>query len=306
MAKYSIIEVNNKKPKNSLLKAVSFEEKEGLKMKFRHVLCQCDCGNTIIVRMTSVINGHTISCGCIVADPSSDAYKRIKNRKPRSTKYTIPEINSLKHPDCKLQAIKVSHTKRFKNGNSQRMILCRCICGNKLTVNTTSLISGHTCSCGCLSIEKRVEKVRKYINNVEAIHFSYFSMMNRCYDPKCDSYKHYGAIGVVVCKEWKENYQTFLDWSLANGWKKGLQLDKDIKYVKMFPEAKTGRIYSPEFCSWVTALEHSTYKRNTIKIEYYGEMVALADIARKVNIRYGTLASRLKRMNIYDAIKFNK
>lgn len=28
-------------------------------------LCQCDCGNTTIVREASIKNGHTKSCGCI-------------------------------------------------------------------------------------------------------------------------------------------------------------------------------------------------------------------------------------------------
>ncbi len=82
--------------------------------------------------------------------------------------------------------------------------------------------------------------MRKHVT----IYNSWHNMCHRCYYPKHESYKNYGAKGVVVCEEWKTNYHSFLDWSLANGWKPGLQLDKDIK--------GTGYLYSPETCLWVT------------------------------------------------------
>ena len=42
----------------------------------RQVLCRCDCGNEIIVRMTYLKTGHTQSCGCYKNDMSYATHKR--------------------------------------------------------------------------------------------------------------------------------------------------------------------------------------------------------------------------------------
>lgn len=58
-------------------------------------------------------------------------------------------------------------------------------------------------------------------------------MLSRCYNPKDEKYKNYGAIGVYVCERWK-CFEYFLeDFVHIDGYKNGEQqsLDKDIKAV---------------------------------------------------------------------------
>ncbi|HGY9608182.1 hypothetical protein [Vibrio harveyi] len=94
----------------------------------------------------------------------------------------------------------------------------------------------------------------EYSSKLNGVNHPYYahwrSMLDRCYDPKAISYKHYGAIGVTVCEEWY-NYQVFAEWCDHNGWFEGAQLDKDIK------AGGKGMIYSPEFCMFVTPQENS-------------------------------------------------
>lgn len=55
----------------------------------------------------------------------------------------------------RLTVIGYSHTTRRKDGSAgERVMKCRCECGNEKEVRTSNLYSGNTQSCGCLHAEK--------------------------------------------------------------------------------------------------------------------------------------------------------
>ena len=105
-------------------------------------------------------------------------------------------------------------------------------------------------SCGCVELARKTKHGFRKVNNTHPAYRAYRGMMSRCYDPNCSEYKWYGAKGVTVCDEWKDNPEAFVKWSLENGWAKGLHIDKDI-----LSEAKGihPHIYSPETCQWIDA-----------------------------------------------------
>lgn len=155
---------------------------------------------------------------------------------------TIKKINENKHKKSLLTAIKFTKMIRHPTQRGfKKYILCKCLCGGKKELPMYELISGSTISCGCLAKKKRV----KYRNNIKAINDCYNNMIGRCYNLKNKGYRYYGAIGVVVCDEWKNNYQSFLNWARKR-WKKGYQLDKDL--------SGNGRLYSPTTCQFVPRL----------------------------------------------------
>jgi hypothetical protein len=122
-------------------------------------------------------------------------------------------------------------------------------------------------------------------------------MIQRCYDEKFVYYKYYGGKGVVVCKEWKDDYNIFLNWAKNNGWAKGLQLDKDTK--------GNGMIYSPETCRFITREENCKNKSDRIKYNYNGEDITISEISKITGIPYGTIYHRVNvyKMDINDAAK---
>ena len=93
-------------------------------------------------------------------------------------------------------------------------------------------------------VHDRRVKVTKELNDV------YHSMVNRCHNPGNKSFKYYGAKGVTVCDEWLNDKQSFFRWSLKNGYKRGLSIDKDRKHVDGF------KMYSPDTCIWMEASEN--------------------------------------------------
>ncbi len=95
--------------------------------------------------------------------------------------------------------------------------LCVCDCGNQKNVSSPAL-SQKTKSCGCLSREKKAERVAKYRykhghtidKKVSKTYQTWSGMISRCGYVKRSNYKYYGGLGVVVCERWKE-FHNFLE-----------------------------------------------------------------------------------------------
>jgi hypothetical protein len=80
-------------------------------------------------------------------------------------------------------------------------------------------------------------------------------MKQRCFNPHCCNYRHYGARGITVCPEWAGSncFETFRDWALANGYKRELSLDR----------INNDGDYEPNNCRWVTKRVQNINKRPT-------------------------------------------
>ena len=77
------------------------------------------------------------------------------------------------------------------------------------------------------------------------------SMKSRCENPNRGKFKDYGSRGIEVCKEWHDSWE-FVKWALANGYHKGLQLDRINNDLG----------YSPYNCRWVTPKQNSRNRRS--------------------------------------------
>lgn len=92
-------------------------------------------------------------------------------------------------------------------------------------------------------------------------------MKTRCYYKRERSYKHYGARGITVCQEWKDDFASFKSWAEANGYSDGLQIDR----------INTDGNYEPTNCRWVSAKENSNNKTNHQFITAFGETKNLTE-----------------------------
>jgi len=67
-------------------------------------------------------------------------------------------------------------------------------------------------------------------------------MIQRCYYEKAINYHNYGGRGITICDEWRYDTHNFVAWCRANGWKSGLQIERDDNDGN----------YCPENCYFVT------------------------------------------------------
>lgn len=88
-----------------------------------------------------------------------------------------------------------------------------------------------------------VYDVKNGYKNYPLIYFVWCTMAKRTTDPKTQAKKPTYK-DTWVCEEWKL-FSNFLNWSLANGYRKGLQLDKDIIDIG-------NKCYSPDSCVFVS------------------------------------------------------
>jgi hypothetical protein len=80
-------------------------------------------------------------------------------------------------------------------------------------------------------------------------------MKQRCVNPNKQHYEHYGGRGITVCDEWREDFQTFYDWAMANGYSDDLTIDR----------IDNDGDYEPSNCQWITQAENTRKARNDKK-----------------------------------------
>ena len=145
------------------------------------------------------------------------------------------------------------------NGIRKRWAVFECsICKENFTANAQSV--RRTNQLNCMSCGRRRGKTTHGKSRTR-LYRIWKAIQNRCYKIKEDdkNYNSYKGVGVFVCDEWRKDFMSFYDWSLENGYKEDLELDKDIKCDKL---NITPKIYSPETCLWVTKSENNCAKFN--------------------------------------------
>lgn len=145
-------------------------------------------------------------------------------------------------------------------------------------------------------LQKAYERVKEYekmedgrmkthgLSNTK-IYKVYLSMLNRCYKKYDEFYPDYGGRGITVCKEWREDFTSFYDWAMANGYRDDLTIDR----------IDNDKGYSPDNCRWATCKEQSCNKNSNKNLTYRGKTMTMAEWSDEIGISRSSLFGRLKR-----------
>ena len=140
---------------------------------------------------------------------------------------------------------------RAKAINKRTKWLCRCECGNEVVVESYNLKTGHTQSCGCLQREATSSANKTHHCTHTRLYRIWNNMKNRCYRKSYHAFHHYGGRGIKVCDEWRDDFQAFYDWAMANGYRDDLSIDR----------IDSNGNYEPSNCRWATMAEQNKNKR---------------------------------------------
>ncbi len=89
---------------------------------------------------------------------------------------------------------------------------CSCDCGNTTKVTIGNLGSGHTLSCGCISVEVCKDKFKTHGLSKTKEYKCWIKMRERCLSVNDKEYPNYGAVGVTVQDSWIDSFENFINY----------------------------------------------------------------------------------------------
>jgi hypothetical protein len=197
-------------------------------------ICECECGGSIETTAGYLRSGNAKSCGCL----KHKSWASEKKRDLSGEKFhSLTVIRATSHAEW-----------GWLNW------LCKCDCGKEVVVAGYRLVQGKIQSCGCA--RGKAAKHNGCANGKsEPIYQLWHHMKQRCYRKRNDNYATYGGRGITVCDEWRDNYPAFREWAIANGYRKGLQIDR----------IDNDGPYSPDNCQF-TSPAKNTQKQPQVKL----------------------------------------
>lgn len=161
--------------------------------------------------------------------------------------------------------------------------LCKCKCGNYSVVSRSSLVGGHTKSCGCklhesINVTHGMSKTRLY--------HEWLSMRRRCNKATGKDFNDYQGRGITVCQEWNEDFVSFKNWAMSHGYTDDLTIDR----------IDNDKGYFPDNCRWVTIEQQQSNKRNTRYILHDGEYKCLRTVCVEIGFPYKLAHQRYMKL----------
>lgn len=124
------------------------------------------------------------------------------------------------------------------------------LCGKHFNTTFISVRSGNATSCGC---KRKINLPKSNITHnlsKTRIYSIYKGILSRC-----KRNVRYAGRGISVCDEWKNDFISFYNWSMSNGYEEHLTIDR----------IDNNGNYEPLNCRWTTMTVQARNKKSYIK-----------------------------------------
>jgi hypothetical protein len=202
------------------------------------------------------------------------------------------------------------HGRDFSRKRQPLLWLCRCFCGKEVIRQSQEISSGIAKSCGCYIQSRPGNKYKHDYHTTHGfakgvkhpLYVNWMGMKQRCSNSKHIGYKHYGLKGITICDQWKNDFVSFMNWCVSNGWVKGLSIDR----------IDSNKGYCPENCRIVSLSENSKNMNIANPLLHVGSNHKDAKINESIVIEIRNLLSNgvmgsdiANRFNISRSIVYN-
>lgn len=154
-----------------------------------------------------------------------------------------------------------------KDSNNKTILVCKCDCGNIKPENPTLWKTGKVKSCGC----KHDELAQRNNSGDPRKKTHIYEVWNRHHRTE------------FWCEEWQD-FDTFYDWSIDNGYEKGKKLCRDDIF----------KDFSPNNCHWGAKRDYKPKSKRKY-YDVFGEKMSVTEMGGKYGILPATIAYRLKQ-----------
>jgi len=154
--------------------------------------------------------------------------------------------------------------------------LCVCSCGCTTVVRREHLKGGYTNSCGCIA-KLGNHRIHNKTNTAE--YRIWCGIKARV---RNKTLLNYGGRGISICNSWLNSFDQFYrDMGDRPSVKHSIdRMDNDKNYCK-------------SNCHWATAKEQANNRRNSIRIEYKGITMTIAQWSIDTGVKWSTLYGRI-------------
>lgn len=195
----------------------------------------------------------------------------------------------------RLTVIKKAKPHIYSNGKKRIVWECKCDCGNVSYVESSSLRTGHTSSCGCVG--KEILRNRNRENSTHGmsgtrIYNIWYAMIQRCYRQTHKHYEDYGGRGITICQEWlgEHGFENFAKWAHSTGYDENAERGECT-----LDRIDNNKGYSSDNCRWITDEQQKNNTRKNVFLTHNGETKTVAQWAKEKNVNRNLIYGRIKR-----------
>lgn len=140
---------------------------------------------------------------------------------------------------------------------------------------------GRYCSRSCGAKSNSFKHGHTTHKSQSKTYVSWVAMLSRCQNERSEKYQSYGAAGITVCEEWQDFANFLRDMGERPA---GTTIDRI--------NGSLG--YQKGNCRWATPSQQSSNIKTNVWLDFMGESITIADLAKRLGISKTTLDYRIK------------
>jgi hypothetical protein len=181
----------------------------------------------------------------------------------------------------KLTFIRVADT---KSADGHIKWVCQCECGNVSEYIATRVRLNRVSQCRSCATNVTTQKITVHGMKGSLAYNSWQSIKARCLNKSCKDFEKYGAKGISICNEWKNDFLLFFSYVGAPP-SKAHTIDR----------IDNNKGYEPGNVRWATRSQQQRNKTCSVYVTNGNEVLHINEVAKRLGISRGAAHLRLKR-----------